>query len=146
MTRTSTHAPRNTPFMHFLTFSMVSTSCISLTFYGLVITAKLKLSLHATHTYDEVQVQLHVFLNSVLNEGGRSSSQDGQCVRTNTARTHWTERRFGPTTRHDAMNQTFLPLMGIEPQILSHAVTLFAISASFRLYNRNSSAVEADCG
>ena len=146
MTRTSTHAPRSTPFMQFLTLSMVSTSCIRLTFYGLVITAKLNLSLHATQTYDEVQVQLHVFLNSVLNEGGRSFSYDGQCVRTNNVGTHWTERSLGPTTRPDAKNQTFLLLMGIEPRILSHALTTFAISASFRLYNRNSSAVGADCG
>jgi len=108
MTRTSTHAPRNTPFMQFLTLSMVSTSCIRLTFYGLVITAKLNLFLHATQTYDEVQVQLHVFLNSVLNEGGRPSSHDGQCVRKNTARTHWTGKCLGPIVRLEAKNQTSL--------------------------------------
>ena len=33
-----------------------------ITFYGLVMKVKLKLSLHATQTYDGVQVQLHVFL------------------------------------------------------------------------------------
>ena len=74
--------------MQFLTLSMVSTSCIRLPFYGLVIRAKLKLSLHATQTDDGVQVQTHVFLNSVVNEGGPSSSHDDQFVRTNTAGTH----------------------------------------------------------
>ena len=63
MTPTSTHAPRSTPSLQFLTLSMVSTSSIRITFYGLVMKVKLKLSLHATQTYDGVQVQLHVFLN-----------------------------------------------------------------------------------
>jgi hypothetical protein len=94
--------------MHFLTLSKVSTSCIRLTFYGLVIKAKLKLSMHATQTNNGVKVQLHVFLNSVLNEGGRSYSHDAQCVQTNTAGTHWAERYVGPWARRDAMNQKFL--------------------------------------
>jgi hypothetical protein len=106
MTRTSTHAPRNTPLMQFLTSSMVSTSYIRLTLYYLLIKAKLKLSLHATQTNDGAKVQLHVFLNSALNEGGRSSSHDGQCVRTNTAGTHWAARCVGLWARRDAMNKT----------------------------------------
>jgi len=103
MTRTSTHAPRSTPFMQFLTLSMVSTPCMRLTLYGLLIKAKLKLSLHVTQTNDAVKVQLHVFLNSVLNEGRRSSSHDGQWVRTNSAGSHWTEIRFGPWVIREAI-------------------------------------------
>jgi hypothetical protein len=53
MTRTSTHAPRNTPLMQFLDLSMVSTSYIRLTLYGLLIKAKLKLSPHAMQTNDK---------------------------------------------------------------------------------------------
>ena len=106
MTRTSTHAPSSTPLMQFLTLSTVSTSCIRFTLYGLVIKPKLKLTLHATQTYGGVQVQLHVFLNSILNEGGLSSSHDGQCVRTNTAGTHWAEKCVSPSARRDAMNRT----------------------------------------
>ena len=131
MTQTSTHAPRSTPLMQFRTLSTVSTSCIRLTFCRLVIKAKLQLSLHATQTYGGVQTQLHVFLNSVQNEGGRSSSHDGQCVRTNTVSTHWTERCLGRTRRRDATNQTYLPLIGIDPRILGHTVTTFEISPSF---------------
>ena len=89
--------------MQFLNSSKVSTSYIRLTFYSLLIKAKLKLSLHVTQTNDAVKVQLHVFLNSVLNEGRRSSSHDGQWVRTNSAGSHWTEIRFGPWVIREAI-------------------------------------------
>jgi hypothetical protein len=124
---------------------MVSTSCIRLPFYSLVIKAQLKLSLHDTQTYDGVQVQLHVFLNPVLNEDGQSSSHDGRYVRKNTACTGQEDALAQEPVGTQRTKHVFC-LMGIEPCTLGHAVSTFAISASHHLYNRNCSAVAVDCG
>jgi hypothetical protein len=104
MTRTSTHAQSSTPLKQFLTLSMVSTSCIRLSLYGLVIQAKLKLYPHATQTYDGAEIQLHVFLKCTKRRWAVIFTR--WPVRPDKAGKHWAARCVGPRVRRDAKNQT----------------------------------------